>query len=424
LDKSADVLLFEVGLVVLDDVGKLIHSRKFVQPSTAYHSLSLRENGELTEIVPLLRKFYSVRVSHSILLDILSKEGFRVNLLAESEQDALNKNKLDLVTKYGLCENRIEAIKELQQFATDYSSIRIKLTSESLDLHVGQAVNGLDEIDETINTIGTRMREWYGLHFPELDNLLQNVTTYAFIVKSAGPRENITKDILFQADLQENKIQLIMNMASKSRGGDLAAESSQILQKLASEVIELSKLREALSETIETVMEDIAPNIKKMLTPVIAARLIARAGSLRKLAFLPASTIQILGAEKALFRALKTGARPPKHGLLFQHPAVHSAPKWQRGRIARALASKIAIFARIDLYRHAPAEDELMSRLNKRIETIQKSPQKFGSKYDTGLRSDDKRRRDGNFGRRDTGDRWKKKKGYDKRRNRFGRREH
>ena len=107
-------------------------------------------------------------------------------------------------------------------------------------------------------------------------------------------------------------------------------------------MIELSKLREALSEMIETVMEDIAPNIKKMLTPVIAARLIARAGSLRKLAFLPASTIQILGAEKALFRALKTGARPPKHGLLFQHPAVHSAPKWQRGRIARALASKIA----------------------------------------------------------------------------------
>jgi nucleolar protein 56 len=215
-----------------------------------------------------------------------------------------------------------------------------------------------------------------------------------------------------------------MNMASKSRGGDLAAESSQILQKLASEVIELSKLREALSEMIETVMEDIAPNIKKMLTPVIAARLIARAGSLRKLAFLPASTIQILGAEKALFRALKTGARPPKHGLLFQHPAVHSAPKWQRGRIARALASKIAIFARIDLYRHAPAEDDLMSRLNKRIETIQKSPQKFGSKYDMGLRSDIKRRTDGNFGRRDKGDRWKKKKGYDKRRNRFGRREH
>ena len=149
MDKSADVLLFEVGLVVLDDVGKLIHSRKFEHPSTAYHSLSLRENRELTEIVPYLRNIYSVRVNHSMLLDILSKEGFRVNLLSQSDQDALNKNKLDLVTKYGLCESRMEAIKELQQFATDYSSIRIKLTSESLDLHVGQAVNGLDEIDET-----------------------------------------------------------------------------------------------------------------------------------------------------------------------------------------------------------------------------------------------------------------------------------
>ena len=213
-------------------------------------------------------------------------------------------------------------------------------------------------------------------------------------------------------------------MASKSRGGDLVAESSQILQKLASEVIELSKLREALSEMIETVMEDIAPNIKKMLTPVIGSKAYSK-GREPKEACVPSCKYYTdSGAEKALFRALKTGARPPKHGLLFQHPAVHSAPKWQRGRIARALASKIAIFARIDLYRHAPAEDDLMSRLNKRIETIQKSPQKFGSKYDTGLRSDDKRRKDGNFGRRDKGERWKKKKGYDKRRNRFGRREH
>jgi nucleolar protein 56 len=84
----------------------------------------------------------------------------------------------------------------------------------------------------------------------------------------------------------------------------------------------------------------------------VGARIISKAGSLARLATLPASTIQILGAEKALFRALKTGARPPKHGLLFQHPLIHSAPKWQRGKIARAVASKVAIAARIDYYRH------------------------------------------------------------------------
>src|SRR4029453_7365969 len=100
-------------------------------------------------------------------------------------------------------------------------------------------------------------------------------------------------------------------------------------------------------------------------------RLISKAGSLRRLAFSSASTIQILGAEKALFRALKSGARPPKHGLLFQHPMVHSAPKWQRGKIARAVASKVAIAARIDLYRHSGKDSTIYDKLKIRINEIQ-----------------------------------------------------
>jgi nucleolar protein 56 len=107
-----------------------------------------------------------------------------------------------------------------------------------------------------------------------------------------------------------------------------------------------------------------------LLTASVGARIIAKAGSLSKLAVLPASTIQVLGAEKALFRALKTGARPPKHGLLFQNPFVHSAPKWQRGKIARAVASKVAIAARIDFYRHGRKDLVISNRLNKRIAEI------------------------------------------------------
>ncbi|TLX82287.1 MAG: hypothetical protein E6L04_10235 [Thaumarchaeota archaeon] len=175
-----------------------------------------------------------------------------------------------------------------------------------------------------------------------------------------------------QLEVPEKKIELIQQAISKSQGGDLTVESSESLKILASEVLKLSELRTNLSSTIENLMEILAPNLKNILTAIIGARLIAKAGSLLRLAQMPSSTIQIIGAEKALFRALKTGTRPPKHGLIFQHPSVNSAPKWQRGKIARALSSKIAIAVRIDVYRKGALDNSLLDKLTKRIETIQK----------------------------------------------------
>ena len=376
MEGSASVILFELGIVILNDTNQLVKATRFQDPARAFQSLSMGEREELAEVLPELDQFHTIRVNHDILMAILGRPGIRVELFSQSEQDRITENKIELITKFGLTESSNEAKNLLQKFATDYSSLKVKTISETLDLHAIQAVNALDELDETINTIGTRLREWYGLHFPELDNLLQNVSTYAHLVKVAGSREKITHDICLQTDLPENKIQIIVQLASKSRGGNLPPETLQILQKLADEILDLTQLRTDLSEMIETIVKAIAPNLNNMLTPVIAARLMSRAGSLKRLAFLPSSTIQVLGAEKALFRALKTGARPPKHGLLFQHPAVHSAPKWHRGKIARALASKIAIAARIDLYHPSHVEDDLMPRLNKRIEAIQKMPQR------------------------------------------------
>jgi nucleolar protein 56 len=116
-------------------------------------------------------------------------------------------------------------------------------------------------------------------------------------------------------------------------------------------------------------MKRIAPNVTDVAGATIGARLMAKAGGLDRLAVLPASTIQILGAEKALFRALRTGARPPKHGILFQHQEVHLAPKWQRGKIARTLANKIAIAARVDYYR-GTVDTSLKAAFDKRLEQI------------------------------------------------------
>jgi nucleolar protein 56 len=369
--KVVNVILFEIGICALEDTN-LIYRKQFYNPEIEYSSIIQGEKNYISDLIPKLRNYDQVRVNNKNLIEIFQQENIDVKLMSDSRQDEINQNKLDLIIKFGLSDDRDELAGVLQKFAINLSSMKVKETSEKLDLHLVQAVNTLDEIDEIINTISTRIREWYGLHFPELDYLLQNIITYANIVRDAGSRENITKELLSQLEVPEKKIELIQQAISKSQGGDLTVESSESLKILASEVIKLSELRTNLSSTIENLMEILAPNLKNMLTAIIGARLIAKAGSLLRLAQMPSSTIQIIGAEKALFRALKTGTRPPKHGLLFQHPSVNSAPKWQRGKIARALSSKIAIAVRIDVYRKGALDNSLLDKLTKRIETIQK----------------------------------------------------
>jgi nucleolar protein 56 len=369
--KVVNVILFEIGICVLEDTN-LIYRKQFYNPEIEYSSIIQGEKNYISDLIPKLRNYDQVRVNNKNLIEIFQQENIDVKLMSDSRQDEINQNKLDLIIKFGLSDDRDELAGILQKFAINLSSMKVKETSEKLDLHLVQAVNTLDEIDEIINTISTRIREWYGLHFPELDYLLQNIITYANIVRDAGSRENITKELLSQLEVPEKKIELIQQAISKSQGGDLTVESSESLKILASEVIKLSELRTNLSTTIENLMEILAPNLKNMLTAIIGARLIAKAGSMLRLAQMPSSTIQIIGAEKALFRALKTGTRPPKHGLIFQHPSVNSAPKWQRGKIARALSSKIAIAVRIDVYRKGGLDNSLLDKLTKRIETIQK----------------------------------------------------
>ena len=385
--------MFEIGICVLED-SNLIYSKKFDSPEIEYSSIIQGNKSYLTDLIAQLKNFDQVRVNNKNLIDIFQPENIDVKLMSDSRQDEINQNKLDLMVKFGFSNTKEELSAALQKFAINLSSMKVKETSEKLDQHLVQAVNTLDELDEIINTISTRIREWYGLHFPELDYILQNIITYAAIVKHAGPRENITSELLTQLDVPNKKIEFIKQAISKSQGGSLTEESAESLRILASQVIQLSELRTDLSNSVENLMEILAPNLKNILTAIIRARLIAKAGTLLKLSQMPSSTIQIIGAEKALFRALKTGARPPKHGLLFQHPSVNSAPKWQRGKIARALSSKIAIAVRIDVYRNASLDNSLLEKLTKRIDTIQRiyhEPPKGRESFDERPRFDRRR---------------------------------
>jgi nucleolar protein 56 len=292
-------------------------------------------------------------------------------VMPQEEQNKIQNTKPAYIVQSNLAMNETEATQALRKFAIEFSSVRVKEASEKLDLHIIQSVNALDELDKIINVVGARMREWYGLHFPELDNLIQSLIAYAEIVTNAGLRENITIQIIENAGMHDRKAEIIMDAAKRSKGGDMTTENLVIVKKIAQEIISQSELRRILSDHIESAMDLVAPNVKSLLTASVGARIIAKAGSLNRLAVLPASTIQVLGAEKALFRALKTGTRPPKHGLIFQHPLIHSAPRWQRGKIARAIASKVAIAARIDVYRHSEKDSSILERLERRIKEIQ-----------------------------------------------------
>jgi nucleolar protein 56 len=127
-----------------------------------------------------------------------------------------------------------------------------------------------------------------------------------------------------------------------------------------------------LQDQIEIDMRIVAPNTAEIIGPLIGARLIALAGGIQKMAMMPASTIQILGAEKALFRFKKEGGRPPKHGVIFQHQTLNSAPKTQRGKIARLLAIKISTAIKADAFTKRNIANELQEDIKKRLQEIRK----------------------------------------------------
>lgn len=371
-DDRCSVILCELGIIALDEEGNVSGSTKFLNPIQSY--MLIKNGGSLPESRELINKisnYSNIRANDQSLNFFLQQNGISSSLMNNDELGMILLHKDTILEKAGFVSNKIQAQRELRKFAIDLSSSRIKESSEQLDLHVIQAVNALDELDKIINTIGTRMREWYGLHFPELDNLIQSLYSYANIVREAGFRSGITQEMLEKIGIEERRTQMILQAAERSRGGDITPENLAIIKQLAYQVMLQTELRRIIAGHIEDTMELIAPNTKELLSPLVGARMIAKAGSLQRFAHLSSSTVQVLGAEKALFRSLKTGARTPKHGILFQHPLIHSAPRWQRGKIARSVASKASIAARIDLYRKGEKDLSLSDKLKYRINEIQ-----------------------------------------------------
>ncbi len=366
------VILLEAGIVALDEQGNVIQSYRFdTDMVKTYRAIKAGITpAQSLDILEFLRsKDYDSAVSNDEgLASILSNNGISTSLMDTDKQMELQERKVKLMVIANFAPNEFEALGLLRKFAMNLSSIKVGEVSAKRDSHIIQSVNAMDELDKIINLMGSRLREWYGLHFPELDARIQNLPTYCDIVL-AGARDSIDKDALKETGMPDEKAGEIVNAAQSSTGGAITPENLTVVQKLAQEIKNLNFTRGALTSHLEQEMDAVAPNVKEILGATIGARMIAKTGGLERLSYMAASTIQVIGAEKALFRALKTGSRPPKHGIIFQHPLIHSAPKWQRGKIARAIAAKVAIAARIDVHK-AIKNSTIMEKLNERIDEI------------------------------------------------------
>ncbi len=220
------------------------------------------------------------------------------------------------------------------------------------DTLIIQAINSVDELDKSINILAKRLREWYSLHNPEFSRATESHEAFAEQIIGNEKSELLEKLNINPAD---------------SIGADLKQEDLEPIRSLAHQIYDLYQLRKNQLEYISTLMDVLCPNVKIICGVLIGAKLIEHAGSLKRLSEMPASTIQILGAEKALFRHLKTGAKSPRHGLIVGHPLISKAPERMHGKIARGLADKISIASKIDYFNGKFIGDKLKKELEKKF---------------------------------------------------------
>ncbi|GAA5992510.1 hypothetical protein JCM11641_001917 [Rhodosporidiobolus odoratus] len=240
------------------------------------------------------------------------------------------------------------------------SRYKLKFSPDKVDTMIVQAIALLDDLDKEINIYSMRVKEWYGWHFPEMGKIITENITYAKVVKAMGFRTNYaTTD--FSHVLPEELEETLKSAAAVSMGTEISDTDLAHIHLLADQVISITQYRTELYEYLRNRMAAIAPNLTALVGELVGARLIAHAGSLVSLAKQPASTVQILGAEKALFRALKTKHDTPKYGLIFHASLVGQAPTKLKGKMARMVATKAALSIRLDALADADSKSSLDS---------------------------------------------------------------
>ena len=341
------------GFLAFNDKNELICEKLFPEDEIINRLAQLAEKEVVKEEIDILSEvsndYDEIIIESNKRLSDYSCENLKIQ--TPNPGGEYLRNNYD---KFGLDK---EEITDIYQRLAIY---KIKKESASEDKHLIQAINSIDEIDETISKLIERIREWYALYFPEMD-VIKNNETYIKLISQNKTKENIreAKPEAFPSNVLDLE-------------DDINPKDLEIMNKYAKSIYELQKTRKEIEQYIDAKMEDIAPNLRLLVGSSLGAKLISHAGGLKRLATYPSSTVQIMGAEKALFRHLKSGDRPPKYGLIYQHPQVRGAKWWNRGKIARMLAGKISLAVRRDVFTKT-FDENVFDEFIEKVEEIEKN---------------------------------------------------
>lgn len=230
-----------------------------------------------------------------------------------------------------------------------------ELSEEDSEKHLIKAVKTLEVVEGSINEKEERFRDWYSLHFPELVDEIRDIGQLAKILDDS---------------VQRDDLEAFSEMAESSNGSEIREKQKEIIETVLEDLNSNLGLRDELEAYIKSSVKDEMPNLSKLLDPIIAAQILAQAGGLDELAKMPASTVQMLGAEKALFRYLRGNGTPPKHGILFEHEFVRPLPSNPRGKMARFLANKTVMAARLDNYGDKDKGEDLRQEARQKFQEL------------------------------------------------------
>ena len=287
------------------------------------------------------------------LADIENTEEFRSlkkdHKAEYQESDYLNNNLRKLAIDLKFVKDQTELNELISKVSGAKTREKISKT-EKRDKLIIQTVSALNDLDKILNYMSERLREWYGLHYPEYK--VKDHEKFAEMIDKHGNRENFPG-------------------FSKSMGMELTEKDIKMLKQYADQTKEMYELKKEIVQYLEKVVPEEIPNLNALLGSLLAARLMAHAGSLEKLAKMPSSKLQLVGAEKALFKYLKGQQKKvPKYGILFTHPDISGASKENQGKIARLLSAKLVLAARADFYSKKDISKELVADYKKKLSEL------------------------------------------------------
>ena len=391
-----------VAIFAINDTGSIINFRNFieVQQKAIEFFKSIEEGKMVNDYKIFLQElqnsgFRELIFDNKKLEEITAKnDNYKTKFLPKSpEFKDFRLNLRDQLKSIGINLSEKELLEKYRNIQEELTRYKIKRVGTRKDIIVIQIIESLDIIKKSISLFSSRMREWYGLHFPELtDKLLEDNIILAKLISKIGKRNDYDFEKLNDIfDFNETRIRKLLDLASNSMGADIDIE---ILQGYTNQIVNLDNYRIQMEDYLDQLMEKVAPNTRAIVGSLVSAKLIAKAGSLEKLAFMPASRIQLLGAEKALYRFLKTGEKRPKHGLIFQWNQIRSAKPYHRGKIARMVSGKIGLASKLDFFGGEFLGDNLMKEIEEKINEIEKKYPKPPMKMDRKKMSAKSKRRE------------------------------